>query len=376
MNKAEIIFILLLMASGIFYAITILLFTWGWNRLRRSPHTSITTIDISVIVPLRNEQERIGILIQSLLSQNYPEEYYEVIVIDDHSTDDTVSEIEKHDPDNKIKLFQLDDDLEGKKCALQAGIRHARGKLIATIDADCFTGKSWLKSIAATYAEHNYKMMSGPVAINKPAGVIGKFQALELLSLVGTGAGAIGIGLPIMCNGANLIYEKSAFEEVDGFKGNEHISGGDDIFLLEKFKRRYAGKHIGFIKDSKAIVYTSGTTGLREFLNQRIRWVSKSPAYRDPGMILTAFVVLILNLGLLISLAWAFFSFIFLYVFAGLFLLKCIVDFPVLWKISGFTDQRHLLTWYLPFQLIYFIFISFSGIIGNLLVYKWKGRKI
>lgn len=374
MNKVEFIFILLPMASAVIYTIMILFFTYGWNRLRKSPHTSIITIDISVIVPLRNEQEHIGKLLQSLLSQEYPEEHYEIIVINDHSTDNSVSTIDKHDPDNRIILFHLEDGLEGKKCALQTGIRHATGKLIATIDADCCPGKSWLKSIAATYGEHNYKMMSAAVAITKPGGVIGKFQALELLSLVGCGAGAIGIGMPIMCNGANLIYEKSAFEEVDGFKGNEHISGGDDIFLLEKFKRRYTGKQIGFIKNKKAIVYTSGTSDIREFFNQRIRWVSKSPAYRDPGMIFTALVVLIFNLGLLISLAWAFFSFSFFYVFAGLFLLKCIVDFPVLWKITGFTDQRHLLTWYLPFQLIYFIFISFSGIIGNLIVYKWKGR--
>lgn len=366
---------MLIMASGIFYTITILLFTYGWNRLSKSSHTSIIIIDISVIVPIRNEQEHIGKLIQRLLSQNYPEEHYEIIVINDHSTDNTVSAINKQDADKRIKLFHLDDGLEGKKCALQIGIRHARGKLIATIDADCCPGKSWLKSIAATYAEHNYKMMSGPVAINNPEGIIGKFQALELLSLVGTGAGAIGIGLPIMCNGANLIYEKSAFDEVDGFKGNEHISGGDDIFLLEKFKRRYSRKHIGFIKNSKAIVYTSGTSGLREFFNQRIRWVSKSPAYRDPGMIITALVVLIFNLGLLISLIGAFFNLSFFYIFEGLFLLKCIVDFPVLWKISGFTDQRYLLAWYLPFQLVYFIFISFIGIIGNMVVYKWKGRK-
>ena len=353
MNSSEII-VLLLGVSGIAYAVLIFFFTYGWTKLKKSQSIQKTSIKISVIIPVRNEQEHIGTLIRYLRAQEYPDDQYEIIVIDDHSDDNTVSELKSNDPGNRIKLLTLEGELKGKKNAIAYGIQKASGRLIATIDADCIPGKSWLMSIAQTYVTHNFKMMAAPVAIQDPASIIEKFQALELLSLIGTGAGAIGIEQPIMCNGANLIYEKTAFEEVGGFSGNEHIPGGDDIFLLEKFKRAFSAKKIGFIKEQDAIVFTKGVSGTKAFLNQRIRWVSKSPAYRNPAMIITAIIVLIFNLALMISLVGVFFNLIFLYSFAGLLLLKCIVDFPILWMATGFIKQRCLMSWYLPFQLVYY----------------------
>jgi len=60
---------------------------------------------------------------------------------------------------------------------------------------------------------------------------------------------------------------------------------------------------------------------------------------------------------------------------AGLFILKCIVDFSILRKASKFAGQDQLMANYIPFQFVYFFFISLSGILGNVISFSWKGRR-
>ena len=375
MNLWEILIISLLLISGISYASLIIYFTLGWFSLHKTVIPDTVSTDISVVIPVRNEEEHIASLLHNLLSQHYPEDQYEIIIVNDHSIDGTVAKVEKLAGDKRIVLLELEDGVIGKKSAFMLGIKYAKGQLIVSTDADCHPGKYWLQTLASFYDNGRYKMVSAAVAINNPKGFAGHFQALEFLSLVGSGAGSIGAGFPIMCNGANLAFEKEAFNEVDAYRGNEHIPGGDDIFLLEKFSRHFKARSIGFAKDRRAIVYTRASESMKAFFRQRIRWVAKSPGYRDPAMISTAIVVLLFNLCLLISLAGSVFSNNLLFAFLAALLLKYIIDFPLLWNISSFVRQRKLMRWYLPFQLIYFFFISASGIWGNLSSYSWKGRK-
>jgi cellulose synthase/poly-beta-1,6-N-acetylglucosamine synthase-like glycosyltransferase len=311
-----------------------------------------------------------------LLEQDYPAALHEFIFVDDHSTDNTQEVLDSYSHHKGLRILRLDDGLSGKKAAITHGIGHARGGLITTTDADCAPGRSWLKSIGNCYENSQYRMIAGPVAIARPRGWLASFQALELLSLVASGAGAIGMGNPIMCNGANLAYEKEAFGEVNGFAGNEHIPGGDDVFLMEKFKKAFPAGAIGFNADTGGIVYTEASGSIKDFFSQRFRWVAKSPAYRDPFLVFTAIVVLLFNLNLLGALAWMFFAVDAWPVFVAMFILKSIVDLPILLKISRFAGQTHLLRAYLPFQLFYIFFVPLSGVLGNLLSIKWKGRPI
>lgn len=363
-----------MLLTGLIYSLLIMWFYFGWRKIKHYTPVSGPYPSISIIVAARNEQKHTGRLIKQLLEQRYPKDKYEVIIVNDHSNDKTPFIVKENDPGERIKLIHLKEGVSGKKNAITTGIREASGTLIVTTDADCIPSNHWLEAIARAYACNKYKMIAGPVVVTNPKGFTGKFQAIELLSLVASGAGAISVNQPIMCNGANLAYEKAAFEQVAGFKGNEHIPGGDDIFLLEKFKRAFSGKAIAFLKEKEAIVLTEGVSGIREFIHQRIRWVSKSHAYRDPFMILTALIVLLLNTAILLAGIVGLFNPLFFYVFGILFLLKSFVDYILLWDISRFARQRHLMKWFPLMQLIYFPFISFIGLAGNMLAYRWKGR--
>jgi cellulose synthase/poly-beta-1,6-N-acetylglucosamine synthase-like glycosyltransferase len=363
------------MASGAGYALLILLLSFGWFRLRKVVSTGVMVTDLSVIIPIRNEADNIQRLIKLLSTQDYPEKHCEIILVNDHSSDGSMKEIQAHASSPLFRVLDLPEGKHGKKNAIQHGIANASGRLIITMDADCHPGKQWLRTMAAYYDNGRYKMLAAPLAVENPKGITARFQALEFLSLIGSGAGAIGTGIPIMCNGANLAYEKNAFEEVEGFKGNEHIPGGDDVFLLEKFSRHFGRQSIAFVKDRKALVYTRPSKGPVAFIRQRIRWVAKSPSYRDPFMIASAIIVLLFNLLLLLALIVGIYSTLILQAFITALAFKCIVDFPLMWKVSSFAKQRGLMLFYLPFQLFYFIFISLAGILGNLFSYQWKGRK-
>jgi len=374
MGNAEFVLLIFILITALSYSLLIVSLTRGWLKLKQFGLKENFTTLISVVVPLRNEADKLENLINLLESQQYPIEFYEFIMVNDHSTDQSPEILNKINSIDRFKVFHLPDASSGKKAAINYGIEHASGTLITTLDADCMPGPNWLASIASCYEESKFKMIAGPVSVYKPRGYLASFQALELLSLVASGGGAIGLKKPIMCNGANLSYEKKVFKEVGGFKGNERIPGGDDIFMMEKVNKYYPKGSIGFNTLPEGMVYTPAASTLKGFLNQRFRWVAKSKAYKDAFLITSALIVLLFNLCLLAALVFAFISLPGLLIFGGFFLLKCLIDFPILWKAGKFSGQTRLLGNYISFQFIYFIFASLSGVLGNVLSFNWKER--
>ncbi|MEE4256802.1 MAG: glycosyltransferase [Bacteroidales bacterium] len=375
MGNTEFVLLIIILITALSYTLLIVSLTRGWLRLKQFGLKENFSTFISVVVPVRNEAHMLENLINLLESQQYPIEFHEFILVNDHSTDQSPEILNKINSTDRFKVFHLPDASSGKKAAIRYGIEHASGTLITTLDADCMPGPNWLASIASCYEESKFKMIAGPVSVYKPRGYLASFQALELLSLVASGGGAIGLKKPIMCNGANLSYEKKVFKEVGGFKGNERIPGGDDIFMMEKVNRYYPKGSIGFNTLPEGMVYTPAASTLKGFLNQRFRWVAKSKAYKDAFLITSALIVLLFNLCLLAALVFAFISLPGLLIFGGLFLLKCLIDFPILWKAVKFSGQTRLFGNYISFQFIYFIFASLSGVLGNVFSFSWKGRR-
>ena len=178
-----------------------------------------------------------------------------------------------------------------------------------------------------------------------------------------------------MCNGANFCYEKSAFEAVGGFKGNDQYASGDDVFLMLKINKRFGSGAVTFLKDRAAIVTTPAQPDLRSFLKQRMRWTSKSPGYTDFGVLLTAFSVMLLNLGMLIGLAFGLLSGQW-QPFLLMLVSKLIIDLPLLTSVSSFMNQKRLLAYYLPVQVLmpfYVVFPLFGGLLSTV---SWKDRPV
>ena len=147
----------------------------------------------------------------------------------------------------------------------------------------------WLLTIVSFYETKKSKMIVGPVLINSGERIFAQMQSLEFLSLVGAGAGAIGIHKPIMCNGANLAYEREIFLENSDDLLTKFASGDDVLFML-KLKKRFRND-ISFLKSMEATVFSKAQFSLYDFYQQRKRWISKSRAYNDLDVILTAILV-------------------------------------------------------------------------------------
>ena len=364
----------LVLPVGLIYVFLISFFYAGWKKIPhfRTPE-KIAQTGISVIIPVRNEEGNLPGLISDLNKQNYPNEYFEIILVNDHSTDRSV-EIIKDSIAGFSYISLADNPGRGKKQAIIHGANLSHFDFIITSDADCRRGKNWLAAFAGFLHENKPRMILGPVLPLPGAGFLEKAKALEFISLVASGAGAAGQGHPIMANGANLGFYK---EELSLTKNplKEEIPSGDDLFLMLNVKKNDPG-NILFLKSGDAAVYTAMPKTWKSFLLQRKRWVSKSRFYRDFDLVFTALVVFLTNLLLTFSLIAGFFSISWLMGFFALWILKMTPDLIFLRSATRFFGLKKLMRLFFPVQLIYFIYVSFAAFVGLMGgSYTWKGRK-
>jgi len=355
----------------------------GWRHVKTFPKDSDTQAEkvrVSIVVPARNEEKNVKALLKDINEQKYPQPWIEIILVDDASGDKTAEAISEWHKGKliELKLIQLQEqetNYSPKKRAMSEGINYASGDLIITTDADCRVGKNWLATIVSHYLKTNAKMLSGPVRLSPLKSFFSKIQALEFSSLVGSGAGAIGLGKPLMCNGANLAFEKEAFDEVGGYAGNEIYASGDDVFLMMKMKATYGSEAISFVKDAEAIVDTPPKAGWKEFINQRTRWASKAKAYKSLFALFSSGVVFLFAVALLLVTLGFLMGNVRLESFLALWVVKLVIDYIFLYRINRFLNQSYLMRYYFPAQSFTIGYTIIAGFLGNFGSFIWKGRR-
>jgi len=325
-------------------------------------------IKVSVVIACRNEEKNLPSLLKNLYSQDYDPDLFEVIVVDDNSTDNTCNTASAFKQIRFLKVLQNPE--RGKKSAIRAGVEAASGELIITTDADCRSGERWISTVTAFYNETKPDLIIAPVQLENKPGFSGRFRELEFLSLQGVTAGTAAAGNPVMCNGANLAFKKEAYISHSENLHNEILSG-DDIFLLHSLKEEKKSI-ISWLSSAEGIVTTSHTDSLESFLFQRARWISKAQAYDDGYTLLISivtFVTILTNISLLL------FGIIyqeFLLLFFVSFFLKSIPDFLILYETTGKYNKRHLLKWFIPSQIVYpfyVIIVAFHALFSES---RWK----
>lgn len=389
-----LLIISLLLFTG--YAVLILYYRQGWMNIpNHKPQTSNYNPQtrISVIIPARNEEECIAACLDSVLDQSYAKEYYEVIVVDDHSTDATARIIQRY-TESKIRYIDLSLHLDGtlnsyKKKAIEVGIEAASGELIVTTDADCIAGPDWLLSYADFFHAHQPVFIAAPVSIDCNNRFIEIFQALDFMTLQGITGASVHRNMHSMCNGANLAYTKEAFKKVDGFKGIDRLASGDDMLLMHKISRAFPGR-LKFMKSKEAIVQTASVEGIGGFFNQRIRWASKATGYDDKRILIVLAWVYLFNLLLLVlpvlsiidprSFTIRTYPFTLVISLAELWVIllifKTLVELYFLFPVAKFFRKQNLLFLFpfmQPFHILYTVIAGFLGTFGT---YRWKGRKV
>jgi len=358
------------------YAVLICRLIFGWNSIPDfpSPENDLN-IPVSVIIAFRNEENNLPALFKSLKEQTYPSEFTEIIFADDHSSDKSVEMVKNFIlAGGNSSLISLKGSEIGKKTALAHASVNAKGKLLLFTDADCILENTWISTIVNAYQSFNPVLIAAPVIISPSSGFLSRFQSLEFFSLMASTAGSFGINDPIMVNGANLAVDKDAYLNNIGNLNNQTASG-DDVFLLLNLKKNFPGR-LFFLKSKDASVYVLPQTHIKTYIQQRMRWVSKSRFYRDKSIIISAIVVLLINLFLLNCFVMSFFNYYFLIIGGSIFIIKTILDYSFLRVVLDFFNKKGLLKFFVLSQFLYFLYISFIGIAGNIIPSSWKGRRV
>ena len=353
----------------ILYFVLVSVFFIGWKKISVfvPKGDELILTGISLIVACRNEEEHVRQLISCLAQQSY--QNFELIFVNDHSDDATRNYI-KSAQLTFPKIQLVDATGFGKKNGLKEGILKATGELIITTDADCLPSFHWLESIACFYMKNQCDLIICPVKLSVKDNLFSNLQALEFTSLIASGAGACGAGMPVLCNGANLAFTKKSWLNSQTDLHEEEMSG-DDMFLLESIKKN--GGRIRFLKSESAFVITKPSKTLVEFIHQRRRWTSKSSAYTDWQVIITACLVFFVNLGLLVLLSLSFIYPVSMLLFLTLFLLKYGVDTLFLSSVNSFFQFNNLRFYSFLLSIVYPFYIVFIAVSSFLVKPgKWK----
>ena len=361
------------------YTVLLLLYRFWWSKTKTVTVNSTfqPSTRFSIIIPARNEEQNINACLQSIAQLNYPNELFEVIVMDDFSTDATVATAQQFP---FVKVLELKTLLNEKinsykKKAIELGIAASTGDYIVTTDADCIVPENWLYNFAFIIQQKPTVFIAAPVAMKKERSAIKVFQSLDFLSLQGITAASVGAGFHSMCNGANLCYSKEAFYKVDGFKGVDHIASGDDMLLMHKLYKQYPNE-VHYCKAADSIVLTEPVETVAAFFRQRIRWASKADKYDDKRIFVVLLLVYLLNAWLLVLAVSCFFISSNLQLLLLALGIKTIAELFFLFPVSQFYQKTKLLIWFplaQPFHIVYTVIAGWLGKFGN---YEWKGRTV
>lgn len=378
----DILLIIAFVLTALYVAL-MLLYRRGWSRQPEfvvqvgfEPRTRI-----SVIIPARNEAANIAACLESVLAQKYPEDLLEIIVVDDHSDDETAAIVQDYASKN-VRCLKLADYLPVvsqvnafKKAAIAAGISYSTGELIVTTDADCTAPNTWLRHIAARYEQDEPVMIVAPVIYRIKTNVLQLFQLIDFMSMQGITAASHALKLGNMSNGANLAFRKATFELVGGYEGIQHLASGDDFLLMMKMNK-ISGSNIAYLKSAKAAVTTPAQPDWQGFLQQRIRWASKSGKYNDARLTLVLLLVYLFNLVLLLLGISSVLHHALQFSAFAILGIKIVAELWFLAPVARFFNNERVLRYFPLLQPLHIVYIVLAGFLGFVGKYEWKGRRV
>jgi poly-beta-1,6-N-acetyl-D-glucosamine synthase len=369
LEKAQMILLIAIVAC---YSLLLIVGMVGWRKMLRAKVSGQARSQsrITILIACRNEAHHISSLIASLSVLQYPKENYEVILIDDHSTDGTLNKIQSLIKNlGNFRLLRADESMHGKKKALSLGVSHSKFEIMATTDADCQVPADWLSYISLFFEDSHTHMLAGGVSLRDHS-FFSELQKMEFSGVVGATASAFGLGHPIMANGANLAFRKEVFKEVNGYEGNMHIASGDDEFMMRKVRNAYP-EGIRFMNFSESVVFSEPQHGVRNFVSQRIRWAGKWKSNPDlVTRILAVFIVLS---------QLSFFTLLLMYPFepglpAFSVLLKMLLELIFIFMVTRFLGIKVNLLIFFVLQILYPIYVIVIGFLSLGASYRWKDR--
>lgn len=346
----------------------------GMQRIitQKIERTILPTTSFSIIIPFKNEADNLPELLSSIKKLNYPNELFEVLLIDDASSDGfTLNNYEF--PFSVTLLPNKRYSNSPKKDAITTAVNAAKNDWLITTDADCIVPENWLLQIAKHITSNATEMIALPVTYLPQNGFLFAFQNLDFLSLQGVTIGSFGMQHPFMCNGANFAYTKNLFKKLNGFTGNDAIASGDDVFLLQKALQLDL-KKVSYLFSLESIVKTKAVTHWKALFYQRVRWAKKATAYSSVFGKLLALVALSSNIAFVFVCIATCLDVFSIHYFLFFIAIKGSTDFIFLQSVASRFNHSNALRYFIPVFLLYPFFNLFVGVYSFFGKYRWKDR--
>ena len=206
-------------------------------------------MNVSIVVPVRNNEEMIGDCIESLLAQDFPKDDYEIIVVDNNSTDKTAETIKRY------HVKYLFEEKIGASFARNTGIKNSSGEIVAFTDSDCIADRKWLREIVKGFKKDNAACVGGEILGYTPAktAVEQFLNTIDYLSqhkrFNERGEQEENGEFPVYSPTGNVAYKRDILVEVEMFDTN--INSGEDTDL--SWRVQWAGYKIIF--ERKALIW-------------------------------------------------------------------------------------------------------------------------
>ncbi len=360
----------IILAVGVLYLLKILFFRAGWRRGARPGSSDLRPL-VSVIGAARTEEQNIDRCLASLAELRYPEEYLEILVIDDGSTDATPERIAAwaaHSPRIRpLKTGGVVGDLRGKANAVAQAIGQSRGEIILTTDADCAVPPGWIEEIVRQYTPETGCVCG--ITLLEHEGLFTGMQSLDWAYLLTIASAGVGWNFPLSAVGNNMSFRREAYDAVGGYEGIG-FSVTEDFALFKAIGYRTQWK-VRYPVRKESLVWSKPCPTWRDLYLQKKRWGKGGVAIHPLGY-------LIMSVGFLMSVGVLAAPFLAadLRLWPLLIGMKCAGDWFLLAGPLGRLEQKKLFRYFLPFEIYYIFYVTllpfivaFTGQVA------WKGRK-
>jgi 1,2-diacylglycerol 3-beta-glucosyltransferase len=357
-----------LLIITILYVCQVGIFIYGLKRNRNIVH-STSNLSFSIIIAARNEEANLSGCLESVANQTYPVSLYEIIIVNDGSTDGTeaiCTDFIKRYPN--IKSIRVTDDanIRGKANALAQGIESSSGEIILITDADCTVPKTWVEQTATRY--NSEVGLIGGFTLQKAATPFEGMQSLDWTFILGMAAATAGLGHPLGSIGNNLSFRRSAYDEIGGYR-NLKFSVTEDYTVVQAIVSSLKWKYIYPI-DLMHLVESKSCPNVQLIIRQKHRWGKGGLDMKPAGLIIMA-IGFLMHLSPFIMLFWGG-----VVQAATALMIKFIADYVFLYQILYRLDRKDDLRWFYWFEIyfiIYVLLLPFLVFFGGKV--KWKGRE-
>lgn len=217
---------------------------------------------VSVVLPVFNDPDGLRTTVDSLVEQSYPSDRYEVLVVDNGSTDGTLTVANEYADVYEIVRALEETEIQGSYAARNRGIRNATGDVIAFIDADMWVDDTWLSDAVSEFADTSAEYMGCAVEIVPEHSTPNIYERFDV---------ATGFPIELFVEERNmaptccLFVHRSVFEKV-GLFDPRLVSGGDS-----EFGRRVAAAGYEQHYAETVTMYHPARESLREHLSKNFR---------------------------------------------------------------------------------------------------------